>query len=125
MDTSTGARSVLATAVFGPTVSTESSITLRTANQILNMQASALFCATIGIPQASTHLLFDVDDQVVVGIYNNLDAARAKFVHRQEKLITYGGWCDVEADEVDLGKGLLDDTGGQKKVTTAWERGQP
>eukprot|EP00439_Symbiodinium_sp_Y106_P014454 s603_g2.t1 len=81
------------------------------------MQASALFCATIGIPQASTHLLFDVDDQVVVGIYNNLDAARAKFVHRQEKLITYGGWCDVEADEVDLGKGLLDDTGGQKKVT--------
>ena len=72
----------------------------------------------------STHLLFDVDAKVVARIYNNLDAARAKFVHRQEKAIAYGGWCDVEADEVDLGKGFLDDTtDGQKKgVTTAWEQ---
>ena len=48
----------------------------------------------------------------------NLDAARAKFVHRQEKTSTYGGWCDLEADEADLGKGLLDDSDGQKKGVT-------
>ena len=87
------------------------------------MQASVLFCATIGIPQVSTHLLFDVDAKAVARIYNNLEIARAKFVRRQEKAIVYGGWCDVEADEVDLGKGFLDDTAGQKKgVTTAWEQ---
>lgn len=63
----------------------------------LNMQASVLFCATIGIPQVSTHLLFDVDAKAVARIYNNLEIARVKFVRRQEKAIVYGGWCDVEA----------------------------
>ena len=62
------------------------------------MQASVLFCATIGTPQVSTHLLSDVDDEVVARIYNNFNAARAKFVHRQEKTSTKGGRCDVEAD---------------------------
>ena len=66
----------------------------------------------------------DVDDKIVSRIYNNLDIARARFVLAHEKRIQYGGsarWEDVEADEVDLGKGLVDNY-DKPKLNTKWEQ---
>ncbi|CAE7861532.1 unnamed protein product, partial [Symbiodinium necroappetens] len=89
----------------------------------LNMQAVILFCATIGIPQSGTHLLLNVDDKAVARIYGNLDTARARHVVRHEKNITYGNWHDIEADEADLGKGLITDGDTQQSgLTTVWEQ---
>ena len=89
----------------------------------LNMQAAILFCATIGIPQSSTHLLLNVDDKAVARIYGNLDTAWARHVERHEKNITYGNWHDIEADEADLGKGLIIDGDTQQSgLTTVWEQ---
>ena len=55
-----------------------------------------------------------MDHKPVERIFTNLEIARARYVESQEKLITYGDpcgsmWTDVEADEVDLGKALVDD----------------
>ena len=50
-----------------------------------------------------------VDHKVVEKIYCNNEVARARYVKSQEALISYGGgWKDLEADEVDLGKGILE-----------------
>ncbi len=52
-----------------------------------------------------------MDDKPVIRIFANLEAARARHVEK-EKDIVYGKvqkWCDVEADEVDLGKELCED----------------
>ena len=59
-------------------------------------------------------------------IFNNLDAARAKYVEHEEKSIKYGGttdetWVDVEADEVGVGKALVDDEGGNGN-NLKWEQ---
>ena len=88
----------------------------------LGTQAAILYCAVVGVPQAHAHLLLDVDDKVVHSVYNNLDIARARFVVEQEKHTKLGGsWEDVEADEVDIGKGLIPDvpSGGKN---TQWEQ---
>ena len=71
----------------------------------LGKQAALLLCAAAGVPSVSAHLILDVDDKVVNTIYTNYDIARSQFVMEREKTITYGQWHDVEADEVDLGKG--------------------
>ncbi|CAE6928585.1 unnamed protein product [Symbiodinium natans] len=74
----------------------------------LKAQAAILYAAVAGVPINSAHLIMDVDHKPV------------------EKSITYGRpndstWVDVEADEVDLGKGLEDATDGQGKVVR-WEQ---
>ena len=48
-----------------------------------------------------------MDDKAVFRIYANLEVARARHMEMKEKNIIYDKaqkWCDVEADEVDLGK---------------------
>ena len=92
----------------------------------LKAQAAILYAAVAGVPINSAHLIMDVDHKPVERIYNNLDVARARYVEQEEKSITYGRpndstWVDVEADEVDLGKGLEDATDGQGKVVR-WEQ---
>ncbi|OLP94259.1 hypothetical protein AK812_SmicGene23735 [Symbiodinium microadriaticum] len=90
----------------------------------LQTQASILLCATAAVPQHCLSKIMDVDDKIVSRIYNNLDIARARFVLAHEKRIQYGGsarWEDVEADEVDLGKGLVENY-DKPKLNTKWEQ---
>ncbi|OLQ01407.1 hypothetical protein AK812_SmicGene15849 [Symbiodinium microadriaticum] len=77
----------------------------------LNVQASILYAAVAGVPVNSTHLVLDTDHKPIERIFKNLDVARAMYVDKEEKSITYGGtrnsiWKDVEADEVDVGKAV-------------------
>ena len=90
----------------------------------LQLQASVLLCATAGVPQHCVSKIMDVDDKVVSRLYNNLDAARSRFVVAHEKHIRYGDskqWVDVEADEVDLGKGIIENE-DKPKLNTKWEQ---
>ena len=96
----------------------------------LNQQAAALCCAVAGVPQASAHLILDMDNKPVGKIYRNLEVARARHVRMKEKDVLYGSqceWPDVEADEVDLGKELVLDA--SKAKWEQWggivERGRP
>jgi hypothetical protein len=64
-------------------------------------------CAVAGVPVASVPSILDMDDKAVFRIYANLEVARARHMEMKEKNIVYDKaqkWCDVEADEVDLGK---------------------
>ncbi|OLQ00122.1 hypothetical protein AK812_SmicGene17260 [Symbiodinium microadriaticum] len=77
----------------------------------LQKQASILLCAVASVPQHCISKILDVDDKIVSRVYTNVDMARARFVMAHEKNIQYGGgpdWVDVEADEVDLGKAVVD-----------------
>ena len=68
--------------------------------------------------------MLDVDKQIVTTIYGNNDIARARFVIAKEKKIQYGrekDWVDIEADEVDLGKGTVENP-SNPKFTTKWEQ---
>ena len=56
----------------------------------LNVQVSALFAAIAGVSATSTHLILDTDHKPIDRIYSNLEVARARYVERQEKSITYG-----------------------------------
>lgn len=70
-------------------------------------QAAILLCAVAGVPVASVPSILDMDDKAVFRIYANLEVARARHMEMKEKNIIYDKaqkWCDVEADEVDLGK---------------------
>ena len=52
-----------------------------------------------------------MDDKAVFRIYEGLEKARAQHVSQKQKHIKYGGddaWCDVEADEVDLAKNIVE-----------------
>ena len=97
----------------------------------LSKQVAALYCAVAGVSCQSAHLVPDMDHKAVERIYANLDVARADYVTKQERNITYGGaWQDTEVDEVDIGK-LTDETIEHQHNTTweQWgglvERGQP
>ena len=79
----------------------------------LNLQVSALYAAVAGVPVNAAHLILDADHKPIERIFNNLDAARARYVVEEEKNILYAGtlnktWVDVEADEVDIGKAFTD-----------------
>ena len=89
----------------------------------LSTQAAILFCAVAGVPRNATHLVLDVDHKAVERLYANNDIARARYVQKKEKSITYGGtqkW-KVEADEVDLGKGEDPDAVRADRVVK-WEQ---
>ena len=86
----------------------------------LGHQAAVLLCAIAGVPVTSVPAILDMDDKAVFRIYQNLEVARARHVELKEKNIVFGEkmeWCDVEADEVDLGKELSED-----KQTACWEQ---
>ena len=56
-----------------------------------------------------------------------LDAARMKYVMKEEKRIVFGKggdgpWCDVEADEVDLGKEEVGDGDDSQTKKLRWEQ---
>lgn len=102
----------------------------------LNVQVCALYSAVAGASAVTTHLILDVDHKPIERIFTNLELARTRFVEHKEKSITFGApsgtiWKDVEADEVDLGKALLEDPDieGQKMKWEQWcgivERGRP
>ena len=96
----------------------------------LGHQVATLRCALAGVPITSVPTILDMDHKSVNHIYQNLECVRARHVQMKQKTIDYGAlhkWNDVEADEVDLGKELLED-----KKTVKWEqwggiveRGQP
>ena len=88
----------------------------------LELQAATLFCAVSGVPRHAAHLILDVDHKVVEKIYCNNEVARARYVKSQEALISYGGgWKDLEADEVDLGKGILENP-SRSTHNVQWEQ---
>ena len=92
----------------------------------LNVQASILYAAVAGVPVNSTHLVLDTDHKPIERIFKNLDVARAMYVDKEEKSITYGGtrnsiWKDVEADEVDVGK-AVDEAALDARQALKWEQ---
>ena len=72
------------------------------------MQAAILYCGAVGVSAVDTHFVLDVDHKIVEQIFANLEVSRSRYVTHKEKQIRFGGWKDVEADEVDLGKGVVD-----------------
>ena len=86
----------------------------------LGKQAAVLCCAVAGVPVTATPLILDMDDKAVFRIYEGLEKARAQHVSQKQKHIKYGGddaWCDVEADEVDLAKNIVETSN-----IAAWEQ---
>ncbi|CAE7195073.1 unnamed protein product [Symbiodinium sp. CCMP2592] len=53
-------------------------------------------------------------------IYKNLEVAKSTYMLAKEKNFTYGGWRDVEVDEVDVGRFV--DTSIQAVKNTSWEQ---
>ena len=72
------------------------------------MQAAILSCGVVGISAVDTHFVLDVDHKIVEQIFANIEVFRSRYVTHKERQIRLGGWKDVEADEVDLGKGVVD-----------------
>ena len=99
----------------------------------LGLQAAILYCSVSGVPRNAAHLILDVDHKAVERIYTNRELAMAQHVRMKESKICYGckngsDWKDVEADEVDIGKGEVE--GQPNKVEwEQWgglvERGRP
>ena len=87
----------------------------------LAIQAAILFCAIIGRTTVQTHLLLDANKKIISTIYSNLENARTRYVHLKEKDIVYGKWRDVEADEVDLGKGVVNEPVNEN-LCIRWEQ---
>ena len=87
----------------------------------LAIQASILFCAIIGFTTVQTHLLLDVNKKIISTIYGNLETTRTRYVIRKEKDIVYGKWRDVEADEVDLGRGVVSEPVSES-MSIRWEQ---
>ena len=101
----------------------------------LHVQVCIFYAALAGVSVNSAHLILNTDHKAVERLYSNLDAARARYVEHKEKSITYGSasgdlWRDVEADEVDVGKALEEDSDQKPKLRwEQWcgivERGRP
>jgi hypothetical protein len=94
-------------------------------------QAAVLFCAVTGITRVAAHTILGLDHKAVERVYVNNELARTMFVEEMQPKIQFGvgqKWKDIEADEVDLGKGLAEDGGG-KLTWEQWgglvERGAP
>lgn len=78
----------------------------------LGHQAAVLVCVLAGVPVTAVSRILDMDDKPVFRIFANLEVTGARHVEKKEKDIVYGKvekWCDVEADEVELGKELCED----------------
>ena len=79
--------------------------------------------STDAMPKGAAPLILDVDHKTVERIYTNRELAMAQHVRMKESKICYGSkhgsdWKDVEANEVDIGKGEVE--GQPNKVE--WEQ---
>ena len=91
----------------------------------LDEQATMLFCALAGCSQAAALRILPKNHKAAEGIYARLHQTQARFVRYEEKKIKFGfgqGWEDVEADEVDLGKGEDPDAKPNSPTPIAWEQ---
>lgn len=91
----------------------------------LQEQAGILFCALANVKQSSAHVLLGKNHKLIEGLYARMDAAREKYVKMKEKNIVFGSryeWNDVEADEVDLGKGENPDASARSAKPIVWEQ---
>lgn len=91
----------------------------------LQEQAAILFCSLANVNQNSTHVLLGKNHKLVEGLYCRQDAVREKYVKQKEKSIVFGSirpWNDVEADEVDLGKGENPDAVQRSSKPLLWEQ---
>eukprot|EP00439_Symbiodinium_sp_Y106_P065476 s4741_g10.t1 len=93
----------------------------------LHVEVCIFYAALAGVSVNSAHLILNTDHKAAERVYSNLDAARARYVEHKEKSITYGSasgdlWRDVEADEVDVGKALEEDSDQKPKLRAATRR---
>ena len=91
----------------------------------LQEQATALFCAVSGVSQVSAQRICGRNHKMVEGVFGRLRDARRKYVLAKEKTIKFGkgeNWKDVEADELDLGKGEDPDASPSYRKPTVWEQ---
>ena len=102
----------------------------------LQAPATILFCHTVGMKQLQTCRLLKVNERIARHLGAKLDKCRRAFVVRREQKIKFGqadpkNYFDVEADEVDLGKALVDEeaAGGAEACWEQWagsiQRGYP
>ena len=89
----------------------------------MGLQTAILYCSVSGVPRNAAPLILDVDHKTVERIYTNRELAMAQHVRTKESKICYGSIHgsdskDVEADEVDIGKGEVE--GQPNKVE--WEQ---
>ena len=96
----------------------------------LHVEVCIFYAALAGVSVNSAHLILNTDHKAAERVYSNLDAARARYVEHKEKSITYGSasgdlWRDVEADEVDVGKALEEDSDQKPKLRAATRRCVP
>jgi hypothetical protein len=88
-------------------------------------QASILFCAVSGCSQTATHRLLNTGKTCISDLHDRLYQARTKYVVWKERTIKFGQgqeWKDVEADEVDLGKGDDPTAKPSSKKPIVWEQ---
>lgn len=94
----------------------------------LGQQAAILCCAVAGVPVTATPLIPDMDDKAVFRIYEGLEKGCAQHICQKQKHIKYGGddagW-DVEADEVDLAKNIVETSITWEQWGGLVERGRP
>ena len=86
----------------------------------LGCQAAILCCALAGVPVTSVPVILDMNEKPVYKIYQNLEITRARHVECKQSSIKYGkfeDWCDLEADEVDVGKELF-----EENTSAKWEQ---
>jgi hypothetical protein len=94
----------------------------------LKHQVQVLFGIVAGLTNAQPHLLWGDHHQLSQRLSQRLDMARKAFVEHREKTITFGGplhpaWVDVEADEVDLAKELVENADSAPKgKQLRWEQ---
>ena len=92
-------------------------------SESLQHQSAALFCLIGGASQSLISILFGINHKRVESLSKSLDTARCQYVQAVERFIQFGGeeyWVDVEADEVDLAKGLSSTDSATHN--TSWEQ---
>ena len=90
----------------------------------------SMLCTCGRASDFSSYHIGYMNHKPVSHIHNNLELARSRHVMKKQKEIQVGAshqWCDVEADEVDVGKEM--DLHHKKAKWEQWggivERGQP
>ena len=92
----------------------------------LQLQSAILLCLVNGVSQTLTSTLHKCNHKLVERMSIALDDCRTRYVKKRESSIAFGcdeAWMDVEADEVDIGKGAAsarDDVNEEKPIV--WEQ---
>lgn len=91
----------------------------------LDDQAAGLFCLLTGSTHAAIHKITGLNHKTIESMSASLDRLREAHVVSREKDIQFGDgqhWCEVEADEVDLGKGLDPNAPPGSSRPVMWEQ---